>query len=157
MRFALPGDENGASHAWHEVSMLKSSVLTYEKMKVAIAKPKDPSKTSPYKVYEKMYRHAVAIIAETESCWVIKNSWGQTWGSHGLGLIEKNDDLYKLMDMEFIDCCWTIASLKSVNNEVDMWEGLSPSAQNSFLSSRRQSYIKFFEGKGLPPLKNVQQ
>jgi hypothetical protein len=68
--------------------------------------------------------HAVAIVAETETAWVIKNSWGEKWGVCGFGLVDKDPDLYKHMSCQFLDCFYTVNDLPQ--HEVDRFNAASP-------------------------------
>lgn len=79
--------------------------------------------------------HAVAIVAETDTAWVIKNSWGDREGAEADGycLISKEPELQQLMKMKFIDVYYTLGSL--TKQERDLWKNASPQERRKFLTS----------------------
>ena len=36
--------------------------------------------------------HAVLLVGYNSTHWFINNSWGESWGDHGFGYIEKGND-----------------------------------------------------------------
>lgn len=88
--------------------------------------------------------HAVAIVAETDNAWVIKNSWGdrEEADADGYFLISKELELQQLMKMKFIDVYYTLGSLAQQKPYTDsypygrdLWKSASPQERRRFLTS----------------------
>lgn len=43
-------------------------------------------------LYQGDLDHQVQLIGWTENAWIIKNSWGSSWGENGFGRISMNQD-----------------------------------------------------------------
>ncbi|CAE7408085.1 unnamed protein product [Symbiodinium natans] len=61
--------------------------------------------------------HAMAIVAESKTCWVVKNSWGSDISHGGYVYIQKSQELDKLLKVKYFDVHWFIKDLPAGERE----------------------------------------
>lgn len=96
--------------------------------------------------------HAVTIVAETTDAWVMRNSWGTSWGVRGFFKISKEPRLQQLMSMKFIDVYYTVDSLPK--KEMLAWEHASVRDRLDFLKDRVSENKKYIMKTGIDGIIN---
>lgn len=78
------------------VDQLKQDLVDHGPLGVAIDATPEFMQLGPSGIFagcsSSNYNHAVLLVGYTETHWIIKNSWGTSWGNGGYGYIPINAD-----------------------------------------------------------------